>query len=171
MNWGEVGSYPCGAGREGPSSWPSAGSVWPSEMGWRFWTCLLLKTNFPASELRFWLPTTPPCLGCCQVTFKEPFDASHLLDHLSKLGVLSEELLDVSGGHPWASGHPLDPVGLLTEQLCSVFAVQLCTEDNQSDQLDQSQTSLTRERPVRPALHDSKPSSLVTKMLKDNDSS
>lgn len=31
-------------------------------------------------------------------TFEEPLDATHLLDHLSKLGILGEQLLDVPGG-------------------------------------------------------------------------
>lgn len=43
-------SHPCGAGLEGPSSWPSAGSVWPSEMGSHSWTCLLLKQTIHTSR-------------------------------------------------------------------------------------------------------------------------
>lgn len=37
-------SHPCGAGLGGPSFWPSAGSVLPSETGSRSSTCLLLET-------------------------------------------------------------------------------------------------------------------------------
>lgn len=58
-------------------------------------------------------------------TFKEAFDASHLLDHLGKLGVLGQQLLDISGDNSRTPSHPLDPVRLLTEQLGSIFTVQL----------------------------------------------
>lgn len=57
-------------------------------------------------------------------TFEQSLDAAHLLDHLGELGVLSQQLLDVSGGDSGPPGHPLDPVGLLTEQLSSIFTVQ-----------------------------------------------
>lgn len=66
-------------------------------------------TSFPASP----------------VTFKEAFDAAHLLDHLSKLGVLRKQLLDVSGGHSRPTGYSLDSVWLLTKQLGTIFTVQL----------------------------------------------
>lgn len=59
-------------------------------------------------------------------TFEQAFDAPHLLHHLGELGVLSEQLLDVSGGHAGPPGHSLDPVGLPAEQLGSVFTVQFC---------------------------------------------
>lgn len=62
------------------------------------------------------------------VTFKEAFDAAHLLDHLSKLGVLCKQLLDVSGGHSRASSYSLDSVWLLTKQLGTIFTVQLCKQ-------------------------------------------
>lgn len=58
-------------------------------------------------------------------TFKEAFDASHLLDHLGKLGVLGQQLLDISGDNSRPPSHPLDPVRLLTEQLGPIFTVQL----------------------------------------------
>lgn len=40
-------THPCDAGPWGPSSWPSAGSAWPSVMGSHSWTCLLLKHRKP----------------------------------------------------------------------------------------------------------------------------
>lgn len=61
-------------------------------------------------------------------TFKEAFDASHLLDHLGKLGVLGQQLLDISGDNSRPPSYPLDPVRLLTEQLGPIFTVQLWRE-------------------------------------------
>lgn len=67
----------------------------------------------------------PDLYPACPLTFEEAFDAAHLLDHLSKLGVLRQQLLDVSGGHSRPTSYSLDSVWLLTEQLGAVFTVQL----------------------------------------------
>lgn len=59
-----------------------------------------------------------------KITFKQAFNASHLLDHLGKLCVLCEQLLYIPGSHSRSPGHSLDAVRLFTEELGTIFVVK-----------------------------------------------
>jgi hypothetical protein len=58
-------------------------------------------------------------------TFEETLDATHLFHHLSKFGVLLEELLNLIRRHARSTGNPLN-TPLLLEQLGSFMTVELC---------------------------------------------
>ena len=57
-------------------------------------------------------------------TFEKAFDSTHLLHHLSKLGVLREQLVDSGTGHASATSNPRHSAGLTREQLGAFVAVQ-----------------------------------------------